>query len=474
MTNEATNTPRPSAAEVQAVLIRGGIDPEEAQRCATKMMAYKYVDRIIRLEVFHASLVDFPHHALVTALLAEMRAILGFTPARLAELVHASSNWVVARPDGVVVNVGTGDPIGAIDELQVEDGRLMAGPLELGRLYFAESRTICLLDPGFRPGDVVTTDLDLEEVAATEAQTDVQRIRRFLNTAPLEARIYQRFSSILRRVVDDLEYVLGRVPESIARAPAQWKALAHLPQLEKVEPTSKLLVSGLLLAVGYGQFQAAMASLDGDLLAKAGGSFKWPITGNGDEAAVTDDGARSEPDSSDFAFRWTIARGLTYATSTAPGDETPQTKSSRTPETAPRLHRSKDGSASVNQDASITHEDVTSHLCRGDALSCELSADHGDRRRFAYIRSYHGEQPASAADSDDRAFVVGTFEIPVEVLDAEARGQVMDQIDHQYDHQQYPVQGTAAALQMLDRICIGRTVVQSLQDDRWFEPPILI
>lgn len=72
---------------------------------------------------------------------------------------------------------------------------------------------------------------------------------------------------------------------------------------------------------------------------------------------------------------------------------------------------------------------MTSHLRRGEDMSCELSADHSSRRRFAYIRCWRGEQPDPSLDSDNQAFVVGTFEIPVEVLDAEARGEVMDQVD---------------------------------------------
>ncbi|MEL6338562.1 MAG: hypothetical protein AAFQ65_01505 [Myxococcota bacterium] len=113
-------------------------------------------------------------------------------------------------------------------------------------------------------------------------------------------------------------------------------------------------------------------------------------------------------------------------------------------------------------------------LRSGESLVCEAKSDHSERRRFGYILHNVNEHQTAGAESSERLFIVGTFEIPIAVLGAEARGQVMDQVDHQYEEIQRPTRGADEALSVLETLLAGRAFIQPLQDERSFEPPILL
>lgn len=105
---------------------------------------------------------------------------------------------------------------------------------------------------------------------------------------------------------------------------------------------------------------------------------------------------------------------------------------------------------------------------------CEAEADQPDRRRFGFILHNVDRYQTSGPESPTRLFIVGTFEIPTDVLEREARGEPMDQVDHQYQTVEQPARGAKEAVRVLNELLAGRKLLQPLQDERTFEPPILL
>ncbi|MEO1483957.1 MAG: hypothetical protein AAFU77_17740 [Myxococcota bacterium] len=269
-----------SAAQtkVRAALVRGGLSPDDAQRLARHGLRGSEVAAMIGDDLLTPSLADFPHHALVMALLAEAQAVGGLTAKRLADLVEASQDWVVVRPDGVIASVHTGEALRALEVRKAEDGRWMAGSYEMGRLYFSRSGMQHELMPGFVKNPTVAGEFGLEKGFAGNLLDGAEEvvIGGFVGTAELGAALYLDFNGTLERMRDQLADTIFDLPENLAHLPDALERLANLPRAEQVKLAGKLITSGALMAVGYGQFKGVLAAGSrggGGLLAGANGAW---------------------------------------------------------------------------------------------------------------------------------------------------------------------------------------------------------
>ncbi|MEL6338566.1 MAG: hypothetical protein AAFQ65_01525 [Myxococcota bacterium] len=268
-----------STAEVRAALVNGGLRPEDAERLARSGLRGSEIDTLLTPELLEPSLADFPQHALVIALFAEARAVGGLTPGRLSELIQASKDWAVVRPDGVLAAVDTGKPSRAYDVYRAEDGRLMAGSLELGRLYFMRSGTLHALEPGFVKNPTVAAEVGRSKgfVGSALDGADEVVIGGFVGTAELGAALYLDFEGTTERIRDGLVQAFKDIPSHFVNVPEYLERLANLPRAEQVKLASKLVTSGALMAIGFGQFKDALKTGSigggGGALAGANGSI---------------------------------------------------------------------------------------------------------------------------------------------------------------------------------------------------------
>lgn len=75
-------------------------------------------------------------------------------------------------------------------------------------------------------------------------------------------------------------------------------------------------------------------------------------------------------------------------------------------------------------------------------LSCEVEATRSGYRRLAYI----WQLPDRFQTPDVTQFAVGCFELPIAVVEAEARGELVDQVDTHVDAQHSVASGSSRTL----------------------------
>ncbi|MEL6338560.1 MAG: hypothetical protein AAFQ65_01495 [Myxococcota bacterium] len=122
----------------------------------------------------------------------------------------------------------------------------------------------------------------------------------------------------------------------------------------------------------------------------------------------------------------------------------------------------------------MPREELEEHLRCGKSLVCELAAPTASSRRFAYVRHAADELQEGDARSENRLLFVAAFELPTELLEAEARGEIRDQADCRRWLVRRTARGASEAIVELERIVETERIVQPLQDERSFEPPILL
>ncbi|MEL6338563.1 MAG: hypothetical protein AAFQ65_01510 [Myxococcota bacterium] len=114
------------------------------------------------------------------------------------------------------------------------------------------------------------------------------------------------------------------------------------------------------------------------------------------------------------------------------------------------------------------------HLRSGRSLMGELGTRNADKRRFAYVVHVAEDLQKSSADSEDRRFFVGTLELPTELLEAEARGEVRDQADCRERIDHCTAHGASEAVAAIQQIVGDQKFIQPLQDEYEFSPPVLV
>ncbi|MEL6338561.1 MAG: hypothetical protein AAFQ65_01500 [Myxococcota bacterium] len=115
-------------------------------------------------------------------------------------------------------------------------------------------------------------------------------------------------------------------------------------------------------------------------------------------------------------------------------------------------------------------EESAALLNQGIDLSCEVEATRSGYRRLAYI----WQLPDRFQTSEVTQFTVGCFELPIAVVEAEARGELVDQVDTHVDARHLIASGSEEALMLLKQLLGDRRVIQALQDDKTFRPSFIL
>lgn len=118
-------------------------------------------------------------------------------------------------------------------------------------------------------------------------------------------------------------------------------------------------------------------------------------------------------------------------------------------------------------------EEICARLRAGQRLACEVSADDTEYRRFVFADSMPKEFQPSGAGPEAIKYGVGSVEIPIRILELEAQGEVIHQRDFQRQIPAGVVVGPEAAAKLLIETIGERQIIQPLQNDRDFEPPVL-
>lgn len=122
----------------------------------------------------------------------------------------------------------------------------------------------------------------------------------------------------------------------------------------------------------------------------------------------------------------------------------------------------------------MSRDELIRHLESGQSLMCELEASDAKRRRFAFAIHAVDDVASTKPDSEDRLFSIGALELPSELLEAEAAGEVRDQADCRTWVTQQTARGASEALAMLYSVMEKRKVLQPLQDEYDFKPIVLL
>ncbi|MEL6338565.1 MAG: hypothetical protein AAFQ65_01520 [Myxococcota bacterium] len=97
-----------------------------------------------------------------------------------------------------------------------------------------------------------------------------------------------------------------------------------------------------------------------------------------------------------------------------------------------------------------------------------------NKRRFSYVIHAARRLQTAPPDAADRLFFVGTLELPTELLEAEARGEIRDQADCRERIEHRTAHGASEAVAAIQQIVGDQKVIQPLQDEYEFEPPVLV
>lgn len=118
--------------------------------------------------------------------------------------------------------------------------------------------------------------------------------------------------------------------------------------------------------------------------------------------------------------------------------------------------------------------EICRRLREGQDLTCEVSADDAEYRRFAFVASRPKRYQSPGAGPEAVQYRVGSVELPIKILELEARGEVIHQSDFR---RQYPAGiaiGPEAAAELLLETIGDRKIIQPLQNDLDFEPAVLL
>ncbi|MEL6338559.1 MAG: hypothetical protein AAFQ65_01490 [Myxococcota bacterium] len=114
------------------------------------------------------------------------------------------------------------------------------------------------------------------------------------------------------------------------------------------------------------------------------------------------------------------------------------------------------------------------HLRSGRGIACEVLADKATNRRFAYVVHAVESYQRGPPESKERLFRVGTLELPSHFLEAEKRGEVWDQDEFEEASVDEIAAGAVAAVKRMYELIGARQIVQPIQDEYGFQPPVLM
>ncbi|MEO0592108.1 MAG: hypothetical protein AAFZ38_00895 [Myxococcota bacterium] len=122
----------------------------------------------------------------------------------------------------------------------------------------------------------------------------------------------------------------------------------------------------------------------------------------------------------------------------------------------------------------MRREELEEHLRCGKSFVCELAAPTPSSRRFAYIQHAADELQEGDARSENRLLFVAAFELPTELLEAKARGEIRDQADCRERIDHCTAHCASEAVAAIQQIVGDQKVIQPLQDEYEFNPPVLV
>ena len=160
---------------------------------------------------------------------------------QLLKQVHALRYLVVVRPDGYMARALDGEPLQRMGQLQVREGRWMAGRFEVGAFYWNKGGVFYTVDGTLgRPGTMIG-ELGLERDwasaaldGAEDAVSEVARAVGQLLTSPI-------------RSVQGLVQLPSAVASLIASSPEYFALYSTLPLQEQIREAGRLSTHLLLL-----------------------------------------------------------------------------------------------------------------------------------------------------------------------------------------------------------------------------------
>lgn len=179
------------------------------------------------------------------------------SPVEYAELLRRLERFgplVVVRPDGYLTGCITGKPLQKVDAVRLEEGRLLAGRLEVGTYYHSSF------------GVLFPVDAQLRKVAGSEPLGELALEKDWVNAAldGVEDALGETARAIAQTVAHPIRTVegLGQLPSAvatlIASSPEYFAHYGTLPLREQVREAARLSTHLMLL---YGSAAGATSRI---------------------------------------------------------------------------------------------------------------------------------------------------------------------------------------------------------------------
>lgn len=172
--------------------------------------------------------------------------------AELLQRIRPFHLLVVMRPDGYLVSALTGKPLQRMGRVELREGRLMAGPFEVGAFYQDKGGVFYPVDDSLRTSGPLLGELGLEHDALNAALDGAQDALGETGLA------LAQFATSPVRSIQGLQQLPSAVAALIASSPDYFARYSALPLQEQIREAARLSTHLLML---YGSAAGTATSI---------------------------------------------------------------------------------------------------------------------------------------------------------------------------------------------------------------------
>lgn len=273
--------PPPDALHALVTFTRAGLSTEDTLRLVTHGATAAEAVDLLSLALVSPSLEDYGAAQVTLRIIQTARAAGGVTAAQVRRTIAEHAKRVVVRPDGYLAPALGGRAIERQGQgVRVQDGRLVAGALEVGRTYRMEAGTLYDVDDG-RPvahlglqHDVFNQALDGVELAVGDALRDVAELVHGLIAEPV---------GLTERAVLGFAALPKTIASLVRQTPELYAAYERMSSSDRVRFVSRAVTTLTLAYVtggaAWGGAKLTAQGMSGVRLAKFAGVFGGEVVG---------------------------------------------------------------------------------------------------------------------------------------------------------------------------------------------------